>query len=83
MALLQSNVATASTGKISQETARAGVEDDSKVDYTVPDMGTDTTKNWICDSVKDGGMDLSSRERGSSTQSKASASVEDQGSDSE
>lgn len=71
--MLQPNVAN--IGKIPQKTVRAGVEDDSQVDYTV----TDTTKNWICDSVKDGGMDQSSWGRDSSTQSTASASVEDTG----
>lgn len=45
----------------------------TQVDYIV----TDTTKTWICDSVKDGGMDQSSRARDSSTQSKAIVSVED------
>lgn len=58
------------------------MEDDSQVDYMVTDRGTDM-KNWICDSVKDRGMNLSSRARVNRTQGNVSASVEDKGSTTE
>ena len=50
-------------GKIPQESARAGVEDDSQLNYMATDIGTDMMMHWMSDLVKDGGTALSSRAR--------------------
>lgn len=47
------------------------------IDYMVIGMGIDITAHGVCDLVKDGGMEISSRARISSTQCNASTCGED------